>query len=207
LEVRRWYICTVLSPSTAPTARADRRRAQIVDGALAVLAEVGPDGLTHRRVAAAAGVPLAATTYWFASKEAIVEAAFLHSVRESLEAIEATRARARAWTAESAPEELAAIIAAECDEERERTIVGYALWVEAQRRPVLRPYAQRWTDAYVDLYRDVLRSIGATADLEARARLLAAAVDGLVSQQLAGAKPLDRAALAAVLRPLLEGGR
>jgi DNA-binding transcriptional regulator YbjK len=197
-----------LSDSASPRiARADHRRAQIVDGALAVIAEVGPDGLTHRRVAAAANVPLAATTYWFDSKEAIVQAAFLHSVQESIEAISATRARARAWTRDSAPDELAAIVESECDGDRRRTVVGYALWVEAQRRPVLRPYAQRWTDAYVDLYRDVLRTIGATADLEARARLLAAAVDGLVSQQLASPDPLDRATLAAVLRPLLDGGR
>jgi DNA-binding transcriptional regulator YbjK len=194
-----------LSSSPTRTARADHRRAQIVDGALAVIAEVGPDGLTHRRVAAAAGVSLAATTYWFDSKEAIVEAAFLHSVDESIAAIEATRDRARTWTAQSAPGELAAIIEAECEEERERTIVGYALWVEAQRRPALRRSAQRWTDAYVELYREVLRAIGATTDLESRARLLAAAVDGLVGQQLASSTPLDRAALAEVLRPLLDG--
>jgi DNA-binding transcriptional regulator YbjK len=198
-------------PSSPPAirrgARADHRRAQIIEGALAVIAEVGPDGLTHRRVAAAAGVSLAATTRWFDSKEAIVEAAFLHSVQASIEAIETTRTRARTWTAQSAPDELAAIIDAECAAERERTVVGYALWVEAQRRPVLRPYAQQWTDAYVDLYRDVLRAIGATTDLEPRARLLAAAVDGLVSQQLASPAPLDRAALADVLRPLLDGGR
>jgi DNA-binding transcriptional regulator YbjK len=194
------------SPTDSPRAsRADHRRAQIVDGALDVIAEVGPDGLTHRRVAAAAGVPLAATTYWFDSKEAIVEAAFVRSVQQSIDAIETTRAQVIDWTAQSAPNELAAIIEAECDAERTRTIVGYALWVEAQRRPALRPHAQRWTDAYIDLYRDVLRAIGATTDVEPRARLLAAAVDGLVSQQLVSPAPLDRAALAAVLRPLEEG--
>jgi DNA-binding transcriptional regulator YbjK len=198
-----------LPTESAPTARdvrADHRRTQIVDGALAVIAEVGPDGLTHRRVAAAAGVSLASTTYWFASKEAIVEAAFLRSVDESLEAIERTRMQARAWTATTAAAELAAIVEAECTQERERTIVGYALWVEAQRRPALRDAAQRWTDAYVDLYREVLDTIGVRRDVQARARLLAAAVDGLVSQQLVSPAPLDREALAAVLAPLLEAG-
>jgi len=198
-----------LSPSSPPSARgarADHRRAQIVDGALAVIAEVGPDGLTHRRVAAAAGVSLAATTYWFDSKEAIVEAAFLRSVDESLEAIERTRTQARTWTAATAAAELAAIVEAECTQERERTIVGYALWVEAQRRPALRDAAQRWTDAYVALYREVLDTVGVRRDVEARARLLAAAVDGLVSQQLVSPAPLDREALAVVLGPLLESG-
>lgn len=182
------------------------RRSQIIEGALSVIAESGPDGLTHRRVAAAAGVPLAATTYWFASKEEIVEAAALRSVEESVQAIEQTRTRARTWTAQTAAAELAAIIEAECTQERERTIIGYALWVEAQRRPTLRPVAQRWTDAYVDLYREVLRTIGVQRDIEARARLLAAAVDGLVSQQLVSPAPLDRDALAVVLGPLVEVG-
>jgi TetR/AcrR family transcriptional regulator, regulator of biofilm formation and stress response len=190
-------------PSASSPQLAQQRRAAIVDGAMAVIAEVGPDGLTHRRVAAAAGVSLAATTRWFASKEDIVEAAFLRSVEESVQAIDVARERVRAWTADSAPDELAAVVERECTRDRERTIIGYALWIEAQRRPVLRPAAQRWTDAYVDLYRLVLRTIGATGDVEARARLLAAAVDGLVSQQLVSPDPLDRAALADVLRPLL----
>lgn len=76
--------------------------------------------------------------------------------------------------------------------------------MEAGRRPALRPLAQRWADAYVDLYTDVLRTVGVTGDVDARARLLSAAVDGLVGQQLATGAPLDRAALARVLAPLFE---
>lgn len=48
-------------------------RGKIIDGALRVLAEVGVEGLTHRVVANAAGVSLAATTYHFDTKAHIIE--------------------------------------------------------------------------------------------------------------------------------------
>lgn len=48
-------------------------RARIVDGAIRVLAEAGVAGLTHRAVARAGGVSLAATTYHFETKAGIVE--------------------------------------------------------------------------------------------------------------------------------------
>ena len=176
---------------------------RIVDGALAVIARVGPDGLTHRLVAAEAGVSLAATTRWFASKEAIVEAAFLRAVDEGVAAIERRHDTVAAWTPATAPLALAHSIEEECTTDRERTLVGYALWVEAQRRPALRPHAERWTDAYVALYAHALRSLGARGDVGDRARLLTAAIDGLVSQQLAAETPLDVRAVARILAPLL----
>lgn len=50
-------------------------RGRIVDGAIAVLADLGVAGLTHRAVARAAGVSLAATTYHFDTKADILSAA------------------------------------------------------------------------------------------------------------------------------------
>jgi DNA-binding transcriptional regulator YbjK len=44
------------------------RREKIAQGVITVLAETGISGLTHRAVAQAARVPLAATTYYFATK-------------------------------------------------------------------------------------------------------------------------------------------
>lgn len=49
-------------------------RGKIVSGAIQVLARDGVQGLTHRAVARAAGVSLAATTYHFDTKAGIIEA-------------------------------------------------------------------------------------------------------------------------------------
>jgi DNA-binding transcriptional regulator YbjK len=185
----------------------EQRRDRIVDGALAVIARVGPDGLTHRLVAAEAGVSLASTTYWFRSKEDIVEAAFVRAVDEGVAAIAARKDELAAWSATSAPVDLARSIERECTTDRDRTIVGYALWVEAQRRPGLRVHAERWTAAYVDLYAHLLRALGATGAVDDAARLLTAAIDGLISQQLAADAPLAVPELARVLAPLLTVDR
>lgn len=47
------------------TPKGELRRAAIVAAAADLVGEHGPDALAHRAVAAAAGVPLAATTYYF----------------------------------------------------------------------------------------------------------------------------------------------
>lgn len=59
----------------APQKRATETRARIVGGVIVVLARRGAAGITHRAVATAAGVSLAATTYHFATKGAMIEAA------------------------------------------------------------------------------------------------------------------------------------
>ncbi len=64
-------------PSAAPT----ERQVEILDAALRLIAETGVDAVTHRRVAAAAGVPLGSTTYYFESREHLLREAFRHYIR------------------------------------------------------------------------------------------------------------------------------
>ena len=52
------------------------RRDLLIDNTLGVIAEHGVAGTTHRRVAAAAGVPLGSTTYYFADLADLLGAAF-----------------------------------------------------------------------------------------------------------------------------------
>src|SRR5580698_9922844 len=51
------------------------RRMRIAAAALEVVAKWGVEGLTHRRVAAAAGVPLGSMTYHFSSLEQVLRVA------------------------------------------------------------------------------------------------------------------------------------
>ena len=55
--------------------RGTARRDAILDAVISVVADSGLDGVTHRRVAATAGLPLASTTYWFTSREEMLTAA------------------------------------------------------------------------------------------------------------------------------------
>jgi DNA-binding transcriptional regulator YbjK len=66
------------------TEKGERRRAQLVTAASELLAEGGFDAIRHRAVAERAGVPLAATTYYFSSLEDLVGAGLDRLGREEL---------------------------------------------------------------------------------------------------------------------------
>ncbi len=168
--------------------RGEARRDVIVDAALAVIADVGPDALTHRRVAADAGVPLAATTYWFSSKAELVRAAFRRAVDSDLERLTARARVAVNWTRENVATELARTLHTTLEEDRTTVLVDASLWTEALRRPELRAEAERWTDAYVDFYRELLRRIDSSVS-EVDIRLISAAIDGLVTRELSYERP------------------
>ncbi|MGW4477328.1 TetR family transcriptional regulator [Rhodococcus triatomae] len=59
----------------AATPKGERRRLSIADAAADLLLEGGFEAVRHRAVAARAGVPLASTTYYFASLEDLTAAA------------------------------------------------------------------------------------------------------------------------------------
>jgi DNA-binding transcriptional regulator YbjK len=182
--------------------RGEARRALITEAALTVIARVGPDGLTHRLVAAEAGLPVAATTYWFSSKEDMVRAAFEHAAQRDRRHFETVRAASLTWTRATLADELAGLVEAVCTVRREHTVVDHALWIEAVRRPALQPIAQRWIDEYTALFVDVLRHVGAPAT-EVDARLLGATVDGITGHHLIADGPFDRAGVAAQLQRLV----
>lgn len=57
------------------TPKGERRRAAVVAAAARLVLSAGPAALTHRRVAEAAQVPLAATTYYFSGRDELLAAA------------------------------------------------------------------------------------------------------------------------------------
>ena len=56
---------------------------------LRIVADVGVDAVTHRRVAEVAGLPLASTTYWFESKEHLLTAALERAADRDIERLRA----------------------------------------------------------------------------------------------------------------------
>jgi TetR/AcrR family transcriptional regulator, regulator of biofilm formation and stress response len=172
--------------------RGAARREALLAAVLRIVAEVGPDAVTHRRVAEVAGLPLASTTYWFDSKE--------HLLTAALElAAERDTARLLAYGAEieeSDVDALDAVVAAigECDDgsqpNRGSLIATFALLLEAARRPALQLIAQRWTEAYMLTLSRLLERAG-SASPRADAELLIGATDGLLLEQLASGRTED----------------
>lgn len=165
------------------TARRDpeARRQQIVAAAVRAIVEVGLGNVTHRRIAALAGVPLGSTTYYFPTLDDLVAAALR-------EATEYARAGLEAWAEELiVSRDLPATfvdLAGRYLEDRGQALLEYELFLAAARTPELRPVAQLWIDG--------LRGICSRfAGGPERGFALAALIDGHLLHALVTEAPLD----------------
>ncbi|WP_026453364.1 TetR/AcrR family transcriptional regulator [Saccharomonospora iraqiensis] len=126
------------------------RRDRIARAAITVIAERGIDALTHRAVAAEAGVPLGSTTYHFATLDDLVAVALDEAAQRSVAAL-------REWDRTLAPgtdpaAALADFVLASVTEQREHTIAEYNLYALALQRPHLRAAAVAWDDALAEVF-------------------------------------------------------
>lgn len=76
----------VIPPAPEPS-EIPRGKRQIIDAAMRLLGEEGVAHLTHRKVAALAGVSLASTTYFYASKDDLIADAFTEVQRRAVHAL------------------------------------------------------------------------------------------------------------------------
>jgi TetR/AcrR family transcriptional regulator, regulator of biofilm formation and stress response len=180
--------------------RAERRTA-ILEATARILGRDGLAAVTHRAVAREAGVPLAATTYYFSSKEELITEALGLFVDEEIARIGARAAELGDRL--GSPTEAAAAMAEVMlpDAEAARGLLAkYEVYLEAARQPALREAAERWQDAFEALALVALQSIG-LPEPERRAPLLVEAVDGILMHQLTAG---IEATSAERLRPRLE---
>jgi TetR/AcrR family transcriptional regulator, regulator of biofilm formation and stress response len=118
------------------------RRERLVDVALTVIAEHGVAGTSHRRVAAAADVPLGSLTYHFAGMDDLLGAAFTKLADKTadgfVEALSAARDKAEACEA------VVGLITGDLLGGRENMLLTYELYALAARRPDLRSVTDAW---------------------------------------------------------------
>jgi DNA-binding transcriptional regulator YbjK len=170
-----------------PQARRDALAAAVIE----TIAEVGIGRTTHRAVAAKAGLPLGATTYYFPTLDALI-AAGLHRAHEE------TDADLSAWgerlsDADDLGDTLADLAAGYLADRR-RARIEYELCVAAARDEALRPLAHAWLDGLQALLAPL---VGPQA-----ARAVSAYLDGVTLQALVTGDHLDTPAVAAVIRRL-----
>ncbi|MEQ4304152.1 TetR family transcriptional regulator [Plantactinospora sp. B6F1] len=117
-----------------------RRRAELADAAIALLAETGVHGVTHRAVEKRAGLPTGTASNYFRSREALLVAAAervgeLHYADMDA-AGSAERPRA-AGTRERAANLIAGSLLTAATVYRDRYLAIFELRLESLRRPVL----------------------------------------------------------------------
>ena len=195
-------ICTFVPVGGTNVPRGEARREAILRAALELIGARGPDAITHRAVAERASVPLSATTYWFASKDELLQEAFLLAAREEVERVERVvlelaprELDVSAWAAAVARE-----LAADLESNPTRHVAFTELVLEGTRRPWLREEAARWEQAWLGLAELGLRATG-SPDPVTDARLVVGAITGLMLGQLVNPQPRFEED---VFRPALE---
>ncbi|HEX2234481.1 MAG TPA: TetR family transcriptional regulator [Thermoleophilaceae bacterium] len=182
--------------------RGEARREAIVRAALELIGEQGLDAVTHRALADRAGVPLSATTYWFASKDDILQEALLVAAREEVDRLERVvlSLAGKELDVSRWADAVAAELAAELEEDPARQVAFTELVLEGTRRPWLREEVARWEEAFLRLAELGLRATGSPEPVT-DARLVVATVTGLMIGQLTNPQPDFEEQ---VFRPALE---
>ncbi|HST39614.1 MAG TPA: TetR family transcriptional regulator [Conexibacter sp.] len=156
------------------------RRDRIAAAALEVALTQGVGAVSHRNVAAAAGVPLGSTTYHFRGLDDLLSAAMEQAAAAYAELLVT-------WSGAIA--DGADVVDALCDlvehslgPGRERLVAEYELYFAGLRRPALRPVSSAWSG--------LLALVLAQHVDEMTARELAIVVDGVfVNALVTGGEP------------------
>ncbi|UGS38444.1 TetR/AcrR family transcriptional regulator [Capillimicrobium parvum] len=169
------------------------RRDRIAAAALEIALGQGVHAVSHRTVAAAAGVPLGSTTYHFRTLDDLLSVAMG-------QAGQSYRAELEIWEAKLGPgadlaEAIADHIAGALDHDRARVVAEYELYLASIRRPQLAPASASWAAQF-------------TRVLERRtdpptARALTMLADGALMHALATGTDPDRDELVALLRRVI----
>ncbi len=181
--------------TAASTPKGERRRHQLIVAAAGLLAEGGFDAVRHRAVAERAGLPLASTTYYFASLDELVEAAVEYASKTEL-------TEARAKLGDLAAEHMTADVAADLmldlllgSESRDgldAVLLRYEQLVAYGRRPYLGPLMRGLRRELDALLTDILARCGVAVTPEQLYRIVAV-VDGAVVSALIESDPDPRA--------------
>ena len=175
--------------TTAVPSRSEQgaeRRSAILDATVRLLIRDGLAAVTHRAVASEAGVPLAATTYYFDSKDELVTEALAILVADEIGRI---RERAATLGTEiSSPSRSASAVAEVLFPDAAAAgalLAKFEVYLAAARNPGLRATAQHWQRAFTELAESALALAGA-ANPKRLAPLLVAGVDGILVHELSG---------------------
>ncbi|MFF4822496.1 TetR/AcrR family transcriptional regulator [Streptomyces sp. NPDC001312] len=185
------------------------QRADLVaDTALALLAERGMRGLTHRAVDERAGLPQGSTSNLARTRQALLELAVRRlAEREARVLALHEMPDPRTGGLDSLVEGLALATHRALTRNRALTLARYELALEATRRPELRSYFDAAGARFRDQLGALVTAMGSTAP-ERHVLSLVAWADGLMYSCVAGsfhARVPELEELRAGLRELLEG--
>ena len=191
-----------MGPDVRPVRRHDPdRRDRIVEAVIAVIAEHGVAGTTHRLIAAAADVPLGSLTYHFTGLEDLRAQAFARHAERMAATYEAHFAGVR--STEDVVEAVTDLIHGDAGSDDRDWAVAYELYLAALRDPRLRSVTESWMRSSRSVLERFVDPV--------TARGVDALIEGLVMHKVLSTGPVSRAdtreIIARAVRPTTEGER
>lgn len=169
--------------TTRPTDRR-RRVQQILAAAVKVFGAGGPTAVTHRAVAAEAGVSPGLTTYYFKDREDLLHQALVYAFE-----VEAARLRGIVAAHEGplsldeSVELLSAMFFDKTIADPLYDITLFEMFLEATRNPPVRTLTRRWTALILELVDRVLPPTTPTTPRPVVVQIVAAQIDGLMLEE------------------------
>jgi len=182
------------------------RRAEIADAAIATLARGGMRGLTHRAVDRAAGLPEGSASYYFRTRQALLQATVERLADlDTTDMLDSTVLAALPGPdLDTFGDAAAGIVESWLTTGRERQLARYELALEATRRPELRQALIASGAAIRAMVASQFAAAGVRQP-DQRAADFVAFLDGLLFDEIAGAgtRKLTSADLSGAIRALL----
>ena len=189
--------------TAAVTPKGERRRYALIRAAADLLCEGGFDAVRHRAVADRAGLPLASTTYYFASLDDLIETAVDYlattEVAELRERVSALPRRRRG--AEAAADLLVDLLAGAPS--REQLISRYERYIACARHPELRGAERRLLRHRIEAVGEAMARSGRQARSDMMTALLYS-VDGAVVSALVDDRDVARESVHATLVDVID---
>ena len=162
-----------------PHVPAEERREQLIDATIRVIAEHGREAATSRRIADAAGAPLASIHYTFGSLESLIGAAYARALDQMLTRIDTAVVRDRGYAAA-----FASLADAVADVLVDPTAVILFLELNPSHHEQLADVGERYYEIGPAIIRSVAEASGVAvpADADQLGRLVVAAVDGVATR-------------------------
>lgn len=171
-------------------------REALLQASARVIAREGFGGLSYRSVAREAGTTHGLVSYHFGSRDRLIHETVGKVGRDAIE-------QASLMPRSGRLEDFARDLVRLADEEPDAQVLQYELALEARRRPGLEVEVCQLYDEYIAAVHQALASLGIVAD-EALARVVFAALDGIMLQHLIYDRPDETEAALETLRALLR---
>jgi DNA-binding transcriptional regulator YbjK len=182
------------------------RERPLMEATLRIIGRAGLDGVTHRAVAAEAGMSLGAVTHHFATRDVLVDAALRFALAREVDRLRALALslQSKALDVEAWIESLVAWYARELQSRAETHIACYEAFLAAARSARHRPIVVEWFETWRQSAELALRAAG-SSDPSRHAELFVSALIGMVLQQLAVPRRSFRKDAKASLLELVRG--